>query len=96
MSSLNNPLITPDYSAGIDPGLSFTSEGYYELRIAQYFRSTGSEVVTVIINGTEKIYDTGGNWGAWNTPFYIKPGDTVNISTSGSFVGATLYPIGVF
>ena len=96
MSSLNNPLVTPDYTAGIDPGLSFTSDGYYEMRVRQTFKDSGSKAVYITINGVMQTYDSGGYWGAWNTPFYIKPGDTVTLATEGTSINATLYPIGVF
>ena len=99
-SSLNNPFqtksIIPDYTAGINPGLSFTADEFCEMRVKQTFTSTGSKAVYITINGESTIYDSGGNWGAWNTPFQLKPNDVVELSTTGTSVSAILYPyIGV-
>ena len=87
--------LIPDYTAGVDKGLEFTSDGYYEMRVKQTFTSSGSRLIYITINGEQQGYDTGGNWGAWNTPFYIKPGDTVLLSTTGSSISAICYPLGV-
>lgn len=85
----------PDYTAGIDKGNSFTSDGYYAMYVAQTFGSSGNKSCYVTINGVRMAYSTGGNWGAWVCPFFIKPGDVVALTTDASSISATCYPLGV-
>lgn len=85
----------PDYTNGVNKGLSFTSDGYYVLQIHQTFTSSGSKSVSISINGVVQEYSTGGNWGAWVLPLIIKPGDVIAISTTGTSISAICYPLGV-
>lgn len=88
-------MIMPDYTKGVNKGNSFISDGYYLMYVTQTFSSTGSVAVTITINGVAKTYDSGGNWGSWVCPFYLKPGDTVSLSTNGSGISETCYPLGM-
>ena len=88
-------MIMPDYTKGVNKGNSFISDGYYLMYVTQTFSSTGSVAVTITINGVSKTYDSGGNWGSWVCPFYLKPGDIVSLSTSGSGISETCYPLGM-
>ena len=85
----------PDYANGVNKGTSFTSDGYYMMYVTQTFTSSGSQGVTIKINNNTMSYSTGGNWGAWVCPFIIKPNDIVVVSTTGSSISATCYPLGV-
>lgn len=94
---LTNPQrFKPNYSAGINKGNSFTSDGFYMMYVQQWMKSTGSVGVRVTINGMTYSYDSGGNWGSWVCPYIIKKGDVVSLSTDGTGILAYCFPMEAF